>query len=451
MTTVVKSLVPDAGALLRTDPYDDTPPGSGRERPLAGRSAAVTDADADELLGHIAAADLRGRGGAGFPAAVKLRAVRDAAGPAGPAPVVVANGEEGEPGSVKDRWLMRARPDLVLDGLVHAARITRADRGYVYVSDPDAADRVRDALTRHPPPLPVGIVLTAPGYVAGEESAVVRRIEGGPALPTAKPPRPYEHGVGGAPTLVANVETLARIAAVAARPDLRGAIAGSTLLTLSGGSAPALLTEVPYGVPLRELAAAQGVPDAWGALVGGLFGGLVGRTGLDLPLEPEALSAAGTAVGCGALRFLGPDECPVALAAEAARYLAAESSRQCGVCVSGTAAIADALRGLTLGEAPADLRERLHRWSTGLHGRGACGLPSAAARLAGTVATAFPAALDTHEHGACPVCPAPAPPLAVPVPPVPVPPVPVPPFRVPALPVPVPDPAPPGPEWPPEP
>ncbi|MFJ5549382.1 NADH-ubiquinone oxidoreductase-F iron-sulfur binding region domain-containing protein [Streptomyces sp. NPDC093225] len=429
MTTVVKSLVPDAGALLRFHPADDAPSG-------------VHGPDPEELLGHLAAAGLRGRGGAGFPAARKLRAVRDAAG-AGPAPVVVANGEEGEPGSVKDRWLLRARPGLVLDGLVQAARITRAARGYVYVSDPDAADRVRDALTRHPTPLPVGIVLTAPGYVAGEESAVVRRIEGGPALPTAKPPRPYEQGVGGAPTLVANVETLARIAAVAARPDLRDAIAGSTLLTLSGGAAPALLTEVPYGVPLRELAAAQGVPDAWGALVGGLFGGLVGRTGLDLPLEPEALRAAGTAVGCGALRFLGPEECPVALAAEAARYLAAESSRQCGVCVSGTAAIADALRGLTLGDAPADLRERLHRWSTGLRGRGACGLPSAAAQLAGTVATAFPAALDTHVQGACPVCPAPCPPLTVPVPPLTLP--------APDLTVPVPDLAPPGPERPREP
>ncbi|MCJ1676311.1 Fe-S-binding domain-containing protein [Streptomyces sp. APSN-46.1] len=373
----------------------------------------------DELLRHLTASGLRGRGGAGFPAAVKLRAVRERGG----VPVVVANGEEGEPGSVKDRWLLRARPHLVLDGLARAAQVTGAVRGYVYLSDPVAGDRVRRALAEQEPWLPIEVVETAHTYVAGEESAVVRRIDGGPALPTAKPPRPFERGVGGAPTLVSNVETLARIALTAARPDLRRTIARSTLVTLSGGSAAPVLTEVRYGVPLRTLAAAHGTPDAAGALMGGLFGGLVDARVLDLPLEPGALAAAGTALGCGAIRFLAAGACPVGTAADAVGHLAAESARQCGVCVSGTAAVRDAVHALAAGTAGPDTLVHLDRWSRGLPGRGACGLLDAAAGIAGSLLRAFPGLVRSHLGGPCPDCVAAAPPggghgrrLAVPVP-----------------------------------
>ncbi|MFJ3830097.1 NADH-ubiquinone oxidoreductase-F iron-sulfur binding region domain-containing protein [Streptomyces sp. NPDC090046] len=354
----------------------------------------------EELLAHLAASRLRGRGGAGFPAAVKLRSVRHGGG----SPVVVANGEEGEPGSAKDRWLLRARPHLVLDGLARAAAVTGAVRGFVYLSDPAAGESVRRALAEHPPPLPVEVVETDHTYVAGEETAVVRRIDGGPALPTAKPPRPFERGVGGAPTLVSNVETLARIALTAARPGLRRAIARSTLVTLSGGPAAPVLTEVPYGIPLRTLAARHGSPDAAGALMGGLFGGLVDAHALDLPLEPDALGSAGTALGCGAIHFLTPDGCPVTTAADAASHLAAESARQCGVCVSGTAAVGKALYGLAAGTAGPDTADNLHRWSQGLRGRGACGLLDAAAGIAGSLLRSFPGLVRSHLASPCPVC-----------------------------------------------
>ncbi|MFI7353953.1 NADH-ubiquinone oxidoreductase-F iron-sulfur binding region domain-containing protein [Streptomyces avidinii] len=354
----------------------------------------------EELLAHLAAAGLRGRGGAGFPAAVKLRSVRDHGG----SPVVVANGEEGEPGSAKDRWLLRARPHLVLDGLARAAAITGAVRGFVYLSDPAAGESVRRALAEHPPPLPVEVVETDHTYVAGEETAVVRRIDGGPALPTAKPPRPFEQGVGGAPTLVSNVETLARIALTAAHPGLGHAIARRTLVTLSGGPATPVLTEVPYGIPLRALAAQYGNADATGALMGGLFGGLVDARALDLPLEPGALTAAGTALGCGAIHFLAPGSCPVTTAADAAAHLAAESARQCGVCVSGTAAVGKALYGLAAGTAGPDTPDNLHRWSQGLRGRGACGLPGAAAGIAGSLLRSFPGIVRSHLAAPCPEC-----------------------------------------------
>ncbi|MCB5164152.1 Fe-S-binding domain-containing protein [Streptomyces bambusae] len=392
-------------------------PAALRPGPVLGAAPDVTEsADAyraaggyagatgpDDLLAHLAASGLRGRGGAGFPAAVKLRAVRDA----GPAAVVVANGEEGEPGSVKDRWLLRARPHLVLDGLAQAAAITGAARGYVYLSDPVAADRVRRALAEHPPALPVEVVAAPHTYVAGEETAVVRRIDGGPALPAAKPPRPFERGVGGAPTLVANVETLARIALTAARPGQRTRIARSTLVTLAAagpGAAPPALLEVPYGVTLSDLAAEIGVPGPGGALMGGLFGGLVGAPALGLALDPDALAAAGTALGCGAVRFLPAGACPVAVAADAVAHLAAESARQCGVCVSGTAAVGGALAALTAGTARPGVLDDLERWSGGLRGRGACGLLDAAAGLAGSLLRAFPGPVRSHLAAPCPAC-----------------------------------------------
>ncbi|MEU9145493.1 NADH-ubiquinone oxidoreductase-F iron-sulfur binding region domain-containing protein [Streptomyces sp. NPDC048349] len=395
MTTIRFPAQPPPGSVLGAAPGATEDAEAYR---ATGGYAAATGPD--ELLHHLAASGLRGRGGAGFPAAVKLRAVRERGG----APVVVANGEEGEPGSVKDRWLLRARPHLVLDGLAHAAAVTGAVRGYVYLSDPAAASRVRRALAEREPPLPVEVVETAHAYVAGEESAVVRRIDGGPALPTAKPPRPFERGVGGAPTLVANVETLARIALTAARPGLRRDIARSTLVTLSGGRSAPLLTEVPYGVPLRTLAAAHGTPDAAGALMGGLFGGLVGPRALDLPLEPGALAAAGTALGCGAIRFLAAGDCPVATAADAVGHLAAESARQCGVCVSGTASVRDAVHALATGVAGPDTLARLERWSGALPGRGACGLLDAAAGTAGSLLRAFPELARSHLGGPCPGC-----------------------------------------------
>ncbi|MFI8103200.1 NADH-ubiquinone oxidoreductase-F iron-sulfur binding region domain-containing protein [Streptomyces sp. NPDC086023] len=418
MTVIRHLTVPPSAGVLGPAPGTVE---SAEQYAAVGGYAGTTTPDA--LLDHLDASGLRGRGGAGFPASVKLGAVRDrgrAGG--GTTPVVVANGEEGEPGSVKDRWLLRTRPHLVLDGLARAAAVTGAGRGYVYLSDPEAAARVRGALAERPPALPVTVVETGHAYVAGEESAVVRRIDGGPALPRAKPPRPFEQGVGGAPTLVSNVETLARIALTAARPDLRLDIARSTLVTLSGGPGAPLLTEVPYGTPLRDLADAVGVPDPAGALMGGLFGGLVDAGALGLPLEPDALAAAGTALGCGAVRFLAGGGCPVSAAADAAGYLAAESSRQCGVCVSGTAAIYGALAGLAAGTAAPDTAAHLERWSTGLRGRGACALLDAAASLAGSLLRAFPTAVASHLTTRCEPCTAataqPTSHLTVPVPPV---------------------------------
>ena len=172
-------------------------------------------AAADELLDDVERSGLLGRGGAAFPLAVKLRSVRDNGIRANVGTVLVANGEEGEPASIKDRWLLRNRPHLVLDGLRLAAAIVAADRAHVYVSDPESARSVETALGEIGADtlggISVAVRVVDPGYIAGEETAAVRALNGGPVKPTDKPPRPFEVGVDGRPTLVSNVETLANL------------------------------------------------------------------------------------------------------------------------------------------------------------------------------------------------------------------------------------------------
>lgn len=180
---------------------------------LAGGGYALLD-NVETLLTEVDQSGLLGRGGAAFPLSVKLRTVRSAH-LNGHQTVVVANGEEGEPASVKDRWLLRHRPHLIIDGVRLAARAVGARRAYIYVSDAAAAAAVEAALAEVGfdtlGGLEISVVTVAPAYVAGEETAAVRVINGGPAKPTDKPPRPFQHGVDGHPTLVSNVETLANL------------------------------------------------------------------------------------------------------------------------------------------------------------------------------------------------------------------------------------------------
>ncbi|ACU76270.1 Respiratory-chain NADH dehydrogenase domain 51 kDa subunit [Catenulispora acidiphila DSM 44928] len=388
--TQIHSLMPGSAPLLGERP-------DRREaRDAYWHAGGYRDLSPDLLVNRIKAAGLRGRGGAGFPAAAKLLAVRAA----GSVPVVVANGGEGEPGSVKDRWLMRARPHLVLDGMLRAADITRAARCYVYVADDEAAESMRRALAEREPYVPTQIVRVAHTYVAGEETAVVRRINGGPALPTAKPPRPFESGVDGVPTLVANVETLARIALLAARPQTPD----SLLLTVSGPGLEPELVEAPVGTSLQALAYRADRLGTPGVLMGGMFGGILDPRGLRTELEAAALTAAGSALGCGAVHFLAPGECPVALAAEGLAFLADESSRQCGVCVTGTAALARTMASAVHGTAEPDDLARLSKWSQSLRRRGACGLLDAAANLAASLLRSFGPLTEAHIEGRSPCC-----------------------------------------------
>ena len=184
-----------------------------------------------EVIDLVESASLRGRGGAGFSTAKKLEAVARASG----RPVVVANGVEAEPPSDKDRTLLRVAPHLVLDGAVLAADAIGARDIVVAVSRPapELSDAIAERTRRGSDPLRIELARVPHRFVAGEETALLRALEGRPARPTLKPPYPSERGLRGAPTLVQNVETLAHMALIARfGPDWFGS--GSALATLTG-------------------------------------------------------------------------------------------------------------------------------------------------------------------------------------------------------------------------
>ncbi|WP_411289539.1 NADH-ubiquinone oxidoreductase-F iron-sulfur binding region domain-containing protein [Mycobacterium adipatum] len=360
-------------------------------KPAGGAPAPLRAASPD--------AGVLGRGGAAFPMAVKLTTVRNAA-LRGVDTVLVANGEEGEPASVKDRWLLRNRPHLVLDGVRLAAQIIGARHAHVYVSDGAAEHAVRAALGELPSDaldgVTVGVRTVRPGYVAGEESAAVRAINGGPAKPTDKPPRVFEVGVGGLPTAVCNVETLANLpfvqrhGAAAYRAAGTDDSPGTFLATLTGGGRAPGLYEVPFGVAAADLIALHGIPaeQVRGALMGGYFAGMLDRRVLGATLDHRSLQALGSGLGCGAVSVI-TEEDPIAVAAAVLAYYDRENADQCGSCFNGTAAMAAAAAALRDGTADAEDLARLRRWSVVLRGRGACATLDAACNIAASVLAMF--------------------------------------------------------------
>ncbi|BBZ21374.1 NADH-ubiquinone oxidoreductase-F iron-sulfur binding region domain-containing protein [Mycolicibacterium gadium] len=378
----------------------------------AGGYRTLTDADA--LLEQIDLSGLLGRGGAAFPLGTKLRTVRDA-GRRGVQTVIVANGEEGEPASVKDRWLLRNRPHVVLDGLRLAAAIVNARRAYVYVSDQQSALAVNSALSELDSQVfgatDVTVVTVEPGYVAGEETAAVRRINGGPAKPTDKPPRPFEEGVSGLPTTVSNVETLANLphihqhGAQSFRAVGTPMSPGTFLATITGGGRPAALYEIPHGAAFSELLALHGVPkdSVRGVLMGGYFAGLVNTDILDATLDHETIRRLGSGLGCGAISIL-TDDCPVAVAASVMSYFDRENAGQCGSCFNGTAAMAAVVSALRDGAAAQEDVTRLERWSVVLRGRGACGTLDGATNVAASLLHHYPQLITSHLANECTSC-----------------------------------------------
>lgn len=370
--------------------------------------------DSDGLLNQIDLSGVLGRGGAAFPLAVKLKTVRDNGREAGGA-VVVANGEEGEPASIKDRWLLRNRPHLVLDGLRLAAQMVSAEHAHVYVSDRFAADSMRSALAELDDEvlggLSIDVLTVAAGYVAGEETAAVRALNGGPAKPTDKPPRPFEEGVGGLPTMVSNVETLALIpfiarhGAEAFRQQGTSASPGTFLATITGAGRPAALYEIPHGLAFADLLEFHGVPadQVAGVLMGGYFAGLLNRDVLDITLDHESLRRLDSGLGCGAITIL-TDDCPLAVAASVMSYFDRENAGQCGSCFNGTAAMSAVTEALRDGVATGEDLARLERWSVVLRGRGACATLDAATNVAASLLSAFPQAVERHLNNDCETC-----------------------------------------------
>jgi len=341
------------------------------------------------LIDAIERSRLVGRGGAGFSVATKWRAVAERS--RGDA-VIVVNGAEGEPQSKKDRVLMTTRPHLILDGAFLATRVLRARRVVLYIGERhgEARDAMLRALAQRPES-ERNLVTTAAApsrYVAGAESAAIHFLNDGVATPTTVPPYPFERGVDGAPTLVQNVETLAHIALVA-----RGGTASTTLVTLAGALKRPGVLEVELGSSIGEAVRQAGglTEQARAVLLGGYFGSW---------LEPEAAWTLpldhGRRLGCGVIGILPASRCPVCETAGIMRYLAGESSAQCGPCFFGLRALADACTRISEGNPNLDDLTHLRRWATEVRGRGACRHPDGAAMFLSSALSVFEREFANH-------------------------------------------------------
>src|SRR3989441_5737419 len=363
---------------------------------LAGRALI-------EVLGR---SGLAGRGGASFPVGTKWKAV--AAKSKGNA-VVIANGAEGEPQSHKDWLLMTTRPHLILDGAFVAARTLRANQVVIYVGEEHgtAWAAVERALAERPEAdRRIARMVAAPHrYVAGESSAAVHLIDAGIATPTTTPPHPRERGVASAPTLVQNVETLAHVALIARYGDAwyrsagRNGAVGTLLITLAGGVKKPGVVEIEAGTTIGEaVAMAGGMSEPAGAvLLGGYFGVWIpAAKAWELPLDAEALGAAGLGLGCGVVGLLPSSRCGVCDTAHIMRYLAEESSAQCGPCFFGLRALSDACSRVAERGTNRDDIARLKRWAVEVQGRGACKHPDGAVMFLRSALSTFSEEFATH-------------------------------------------------------
>ncbi len=369
-----------------------------------------------ELIDEVERSGLRGRGGAGFPTALKMHAV---AGARGRGRAVVINAAEGEPASFKDRTLIRTVPHLVLDGGALAAQAVSASEVVVCVSEasPETVQGAQQAIAeraRRAGGVPTQLVAVPHSYVSGQESALVHHLNGGPAKPTFTPPMIFERGVGGRPTMVSNAETFAHLALIARHgADWFRALGtpehpGSALVTLSGPVGHPGVYEIEHGASLRSLVEAAGglQDDVRAILVGGyagtwLDGGLLGS----LTLDDGFLAAHQASTGAGVVILLGRHGCGVAETIRVARWLAGESAGQCGPCVHGLEAIATRLQTWALGGRGAQGVQELRRLFGVVRGRGACRHPDGTLRFIGSAMSVFAEEFADHaQHGPCNAC-----------------------------------------------
>jgi NADH:ubiquinone oxidoreductase subunit F (NADH-binding) len=367
-----------------------------------------------ELIEAVERSGLRGRGGADFPTARKLQSVLGRRR----GTVLVVNGSETEPASAKDRLLLTRLPHLVLDGAVLAAGAIGARQVIIKVGE-DAVDAVRALegaiAVRADHPVALDIAPGPDGYVTGEESAVIHYLNGGEPIPTFVPPRPFERGYRGRPTLVQNPETLAQVALVARYGDRwyrelgTDADPGSALVTISGAVAAPGVYELAFGTPLIDLLAAAGgsTEPLRALLVGGYFGTWVDSSrAFRLRLAREDLRSVGCSLGSGVLVALGESACGLHESARVISYLADQSAGQCGPCVFGLRAIADAVGALADGVAHERERDRVLRWSAEVRGRGACHHPDGAARFVESALSVFAPEVESHRRSRCTATPA---------------------------------------------
>jgi len=331
----------------------------------------------EKIVEELKASGLTGYGGAGFPTGVKWEAVAKE-----PAPrYVVVNADEGEPGTIKDRYVMELRPHLMLEGALIAMVFADANEGFIYLREEYATARERltqaieefrqaDLLDGRSLELVVG----AGAYICGEETAMLESMEGRRGMPRLKPPFPSQVGYLGRPTLINNVETLAHVPAIlrdggAAWPRVR-------LWSVSGAVRDPGCYEAPLDVTPRQLIDqyAGGSNGAISAIVpGGAASGILPPDALDVPLTRDSLREWGAGPGSAGLQVFPESYSPLRLLAETMRFFAEESCQKCTPCRIGNRGMHHLLEELDHGRA-AMPRAKVEEWLDAMIATSICGL-----------------------------------------------------------------------------
>jgi len=377
-----------------------------------------------ELTEWLAESKLRGRGGAGQPVAKKWRRVADVPGQR----YVIANGDESEPGTFKDRELMEENPHQLLEGMVLTAYATGATRAIAYVrlEYERAQERVAHAIAEAreagligPDILGTGVevefelFVSGGAYICGEQTALIETIEGKLPIPRPKPPYPTVSGLWGRPTVVQNIETLMAIPLVVSETPAGFAAIGAPtapgpkVYSLSGHVARPGNYEFPMGTSLRALLeAAGGIPGGRrfkAALTGGAASGFITADDLDLPLEFDAVKAVGGEFGTGAIMVFDAGTCMVSAVQSLLRFFRDESCGKCTPCRDGTYLMHAWLTDLEEGRGGLREIENLERLATTVPGTTCCALADGACLPVRTALAHFRDEFVYHaEKGCCP-------------------------------------------------
>ncbi|MDR2069603.1 MAG: NADH-quinone oxidoreductase subunit NuoF [Spirochaetaceae bacterium] len=336
----------------------------------------------EQVIEEMKASGLRGRGGAGFPTWLKWDLARKAQGDV---KYVICNADEGDPGAYMDRSTIEGDPHSVIEGMITAGKAIGAHEGFVYIRAeyPLAIERLRRALGQARDYGLIGknilgsgfdfdieIRLGAGAFVCGEETALIKSVEGNRGMPVPKPPFPANKGLWQRPTIINNVETLANVPVITARGGAWLAkigtekSKGTKVFALTGKIKNSGLVEVPMGTTLREIIfeIGGGIKDGKkfkGVQTGGPSGGILTDKVLDTPIDYESLTANGSMMGSGGMIVMDEDDCVVDVARFYMEFCVDESCGKCSPCRIGTTQTLNLLEKIAKGNGEESDLEKL--------------------------------------------------------------------------------------------
>jgi NADH-quinone oxidoreductase subunit F len=363
----------------------------------AALSRVLTDFTAEQVVDSVKRSGLRGRGGAGFPTGLKWEVMREQPGTLR---YIICNADEGDPGAFMDRSLLEGNPHSVIEGMLIGAHALGAHEGYIYVRAeyPLAVEHLREALTQAEAygllgenilgselNFRVHLVEGAGAFVCGEETALIASIEGRVGEPHPRPPYPVQKGLWGKPTVINNVKTWASVPVIINRgADWYAAIGterskGTMVFSLVGKINNTGLVEVPMGITLREMIyeIGGGIPGGKqlkAVQVGGPSGGCIPTSLIDLPIDYEALTEAGSMMGSGGMVVMDEDTCMVDVARYFMEFLEEESCGKCFPCRKGTQRMREILARICQGKASEADLEMLEELGWMVRETSLCGL-----------------------------------------------------------------------------